>query len=435
MRNADNTMSTPPNQQASGVTLRDLLAAAIRAHQAGNLDAAEPAYHRVLELLPEHPDALHFLGVLRHQRGDSATALELTRRGIAVAPNEPGFHNNLGNVLVETGRAEEALAAYQQVLKLAPDHADVHNNLGSVLRTLGRLDESEATYRRALDLDPQHVEAHTNFGALLAARGRPREAVEHFFRAITLSPARPEARKLLGIACYSLGELDMASQVYRDRLREQPDSPVAKHHLAACTGQDVPARAADDYVEKTFDAFAESFDAKLGHLGYRAPQLVADAVARHCGEARATLDILDAGCGTGLCGPLLKPWAATLRGVDLSGQMLARAQLRKVYDALVREELTADLQAQREVFDLIVSADTLVYFGALEAVLGASNAALRERGKIVFTIEENDVDSAEHRINPHGRYSHSRNYVQRALADAGFAVTQLEPAVLRNEGG
>jgi predicted TPR repeat methyltransferase len=206
--------------------------------------------------------------------------------------------------------------------------------------------------------------------------------------------------------------------------------------LAACSGKDVPARASDAYVERTFDGFAASFDAKLAQLGYRAPQLVAAALADAGLEPRKRLAVLDAGCGTGLCGPLLAPYAARLVGVDLSAGMLAQARGRGVYDEVVKEELTAYLAGQPAAYDLIASADTLVYFGALEAVVGAAARALRPGGLLVFTVEEAEVaESCDgYRIQPHGRYGHRLDYVERVLGDAGL-TPRSSRAELRLEAG
>ena len=142
--------------------------------------------------------------------------------------------------------------------------------------------------------------------------------------------------------------------------------------IAACSGRDVPARASDAFIEQTFDSFAGSFDAKLAKLLYRAPALVAAMLADSDVEASKSLDVLDAGCGTGLCGPLIAPYARRLVGVDLSARMLAQAQARNVYDELVKCELTAYLRDSPGAFDVIVSADTLVYFGPLQDVVAAS---------------------------------------------------------------
>src|SRR5262245_51142871 len=154
--------------------------------------------------------------------------------------------------------------------------------------------------------------------------------------------------------------------------------------VAAVSQHDVPARAADDYVRELFDGAARSFDANLGKLNYRAPELVVAAL----NATGAALDaVLDAGCGTGLCGPLLRPHCARLVGVDLSSQMVERARGRQCYDELVVDELSTFMRSRPSAFDAIVSADTLVYFGALEEPLSAAHVALRDAGVLVFTVE------------------------------------------------
>jgi predicted TPR repeat methyltransferase len=252
-----------------------------------------------------------------------------------------------------------------------------------------------------------------------------------------------DARLLANLAnaLYSLNEIDEAVEIYRQWLQLDPDNPVARHHLAACTRESIPARAEDAYVESLFDDFAETFDEKLEKLGYRGPRLIADAIRRECGAGGKQFSILDAGCGTGLCGPLVIEYAAQLIGVDLSAGMLEKAKLQGVYDSLIKAELTAYLQSQSNVFDVILSADTLLYFGALEDVLNAARIAMRDGGHLFFTVEvlgskdASDNSELDYYLNPHGRYSHSEAYLRRTLSKAGFMVTRIETAVLRHEYG
>jgi len=107
-----------------------------------------------------------------------------------------------------------------------------------------------------------------------------------------------------------------------------------------------------------------------------------------------------------------------------------------VYDELVHGELTAYLTACQRQFDLIVAADTIIYFGDLAPVMSAALAALRPGGLLVFTLEEAvDVEPPEgFQLEPHGRYTHRREYVASLLAPH---VTELsiERAELRHEGG
>jgi predicted TPR repeat methyltransferase len=237
-------------------------------------------------------------------------------------------------------------------------------------------------------------------------------------------------------ALVNAGHVDDAVAMFREWLAEEPDNAYARHHLAACLGEGAPERASDDYVEQSFDEFAASFDSKLATLGYRAPGLVAEALTATLPAPARQFDIADLGCGTGLCGPLVAPWARRLSGCDLSAAMLELAQRRAVYDQLDKAELLAYLQAHRSAFDVVISADTLCYFGVLDGVANAARDALRPGGQLVFTVEAlPEDDDASHRLLPHGRYAHARPYLQAVLDGAGFVRQRIVAEVLRSEGG
>jgi predicted TPR repeat methyltransferase len=371
---------------------------------------------------------LHFSGVLAHQRGHPEEAVGLIERSLELEPEHADWHSNLGIVLQDRLRLDDATAAYRRAIELDPTHANAHSNLGVVLRATGRLAEAEAAYRDAIRIDPEHADAYHNLGVLLNAQKRSREAALCFSKVITLRPKDPEARRLLALAHCTLGEVDKAVEIFEEWLENDPGDPIARHMLAACSGRNVPARASDAFIEKTFDSFAASFDSKLAKLSYRAPALVAEMV-----EPSGELDILDVGCGTGLCGALLTPSARRLVGVDLSERMLAQARERHVYDELVKCELTAYLADSTESFDVIVSADTLVYFGPLETVCAAAESALRPGGRLIFTVEELEADVG-YSLGMSGRYRHTRDYIVTALTQAGLAP-EVVSAELRLEAG
>ena len=418
------------------VSLDQAMAIAVQLHRTGHLDDAADLYRQILEQKPEYAPALHYSGVLAHQQGRSDEAVASIEHSLEVDPNQADCYSNLCIVLREQGKLEQAIDACRHALAIEPGHANAHNNLGGLLRAQGNNADAEASYRMAIALNPEHVDAYNNLGNVLNAQKRTREAVECFCKAITLDPAHAESRRLLGLAYCTLGEIDKAIEVFERWVAEEPDNPVPRHMLAACSGRDVPARASDAYVESVFDTFAASFDSRLARLSYRAPALVTEMVERSGLAPSKSLDVLDAGCGTGLCGPLLAPYARRLVGVDLSGNMLAQARARNIYDELIKGELTAHLRASAQAFDLIVSADTLVYFGLLDDVVAAAAQALRPGGLLVFTVEElDDVDAASgFRIKPHGRYGHARGYVELVLRAHGFRP-EIERAELRMEGG
>jgi predicted TPR repeat methyltransferase len=422
--------------QDRALSLDEAVSIAILLQQNEQWAAAADMYHNILEVAPDYADALHYSGVLAHQQARSEQAIALIERSLELEPDRPDWYSNLGIVLQDRLRLDEAIVAYQRAIALDPNHANAHNNLGVVLRAQGKLAEAEASYRAAIDLNPEHSDAYNNLGVLLNGQKRSREAAICFSKVITFRPKHPEARRLLALAHCTLGEVDKAVGIFEEWLEEEPDHPIARHMLAACSGRDVPPRASDAFVEETFDSFAASFDAKLAKLLYRAPALVEAMLAEsHLGSSE-TLDVLDAGCGTGLCGPLIAHYSRRLVGVDLSARMLAQAQARNVYDELVKSELTAYLGDSTEAFDVIVSADTLVYFGPLEDVAATSANALRPGGQLIFTVEEltGPTVDAGYSISLNGRYRHRRQYLERVLADVNLRP-EIVPAELRLEAG
>jgi predicted TPR repeat methyltransferase len=405
-------------------------------HRQGRLAEAEPIYRHLLAMRPDDPNLNHFLGVLLHQRGRTEEAFAQVRRSIELDPCVAAWHNNLGNLLLDRRQYADAAKAYQRCLELDPANSEVRNNLGCLLRLCGQLAQAEAVLLDAVERAPASSAAFTNLALVLAGQGRDEEAMAAGNRALELKPDNPRSRRLLGLLYARRGRLDLAAEVFRDWLARSPDDPQALHHLAAVTGHEVPDRASDQYVTDLFDRFAASFDARLSSLDYQAPALCLEVVRRRLGEPRGRRRVLDAGCGTGLCGPLLRPYARELVGVDLSRGMLDRARARSVYDVLEPGELGAWIAADRPRFDLIVSADTLCYFGALDKLLADIRRASADDGWVVFTVEAlADASSVDCRLLPHGRYAHRREAIERWLREAGWGAIEVESVVLRQEAG
>lgn len=416
----------------------EALRLAISMHQDRRVLAAEKLYRKLVEVRPEDPNPLHFLGVLLHQEGKSEEALAKIDRSIEMDPGVASWHNNRGNVLLLLQRAHEARAAYERCRELEPGNPAVANNLACLLRAMGEADASEALFRELLAREPGFADAHTNFANLLVETRRVQEAMRHFGASLELRPDDPKAHRMMGLIFAHSGQPEKAALAFERWIAAEPDNPQPRHHLAAVTGRNAPERASDDYVSKLFDTFSRSFDERLAFLEYRAPSLVAELLQRLEPVARGDLDVLDAGCGTGLCAPFLVPYAHRLTGVDLSGGMLEKARERGGYHALVKAELVGHLQEHPEHFDLVVSADTLCYFGRIDDALAAAGRALRPGGRLIFTVEALPGEPSEpsgYRLQMHGRYAHEKSYVEACLASAGLQLTALESVVLRREVG
>jgi len=416
--------------------LRAILRQGIQHHQQGNLAEAEACYERILTQAPEFPDALNFLGVLKHQHGLSATGLELIGKAMRIAPDYFDAYVNAGRILMELELYDRAEEAYAKAAELKPDHPGAQRALATARERLQAGRERIESLRQDAAEQPDDPERQYLLGLALRGQRRLDEAEAAFLRAVELEPQAREAYYQLFRVYYTQNMQEAMKSVLERWLENIPDDPNAQHMLWAITGENTPERASDEYVQESFDKFAASFDLVLQSIDYRTPKLIGKQVQELAEENGPFSHVLDAGCGTGLCGPGIKPYAKRLVGVDLSTKMLEKASERGCYDKLVQRELTLYLTEQPAQFDLIVSADTLVYFGALGPVLQAASRALLPGGRLLFTVEKLESPEATGFVlNPEGRYGHSQDYVAETLEAQGLDIDFIATTVLRTEGG
>ncbi len=444
----------------------DLLRRAVELHHGGQLDAAQQLYDQVLAREPRDPNALNLLGMVHHQRGGEERAEALIRRAIAVAPNVPGFHVNLATVLLAQRRMDLAEEACRRAVALQRDYPEAHNNLAVALLGQGKIEaameeatralrlrhhypaarnnlgnafrarsmyrEAESCYRDALAQDPRHGEAQSNLAITMLSMNRREEAVAEAKRAIELRPNHGGSHMTLGLALEELGRKDEAIEIYRKVLAAKPEARALRFQLASLTGEATFDVAPPEFVAMLFDNYADTFDRHLVEgLRYRGPELVVEAL-RMAGARQHDAEIADIGCGTGLCGVLLRPMARHLVGVDLSSRMIGQARQRGVYDELFVDEIVAFLRVRFAAYDVITATDVLNYFGDLRAVLSAAAQALAVGGMFALTLEKHDGDGFV--LNPTRRYSHSIGYIRSLLADARLQEVSATEASLRQQG-
>jgi predicted TPR repeat methyltransferase/uncharacterized coiled-coil protein SlyX len=397
-------MNTDPPRDPAVDDSRAPLAPAIALFHRRELAQAAARCRAILESEPDRVDALNLLGAVEGERGRFDAAIECLRRAVALQPDHHGSLINLAMALGLNARDEEALTIVERVLELKPADAQALHVRGSMLRRLGRLFDALASLDQSLAADPEQVEVLVERGELLAELSdlgmrRRDEAVQSLRRAIALGG----------------------------------DEASIRFSLAAMGAGQAPPAPPESFVTQLFDRYADRFDKQLlEDLAYRAPELVGQAVLKAAPPAGA--DVLDLGCGTGLCGPFLRPLAGRLVGVDLSRRMLAKATERALYDELVQADIVQHLSTSADSVDLIVAADVLVYLGDLGPLFSAAQRALNPGGCFVFTVESHGGDD-DYVLCATRRYAHTDAYVRRVADEFGFEVDALLPCVLRTNNG
>lgn len=369
---------------------------ALALHRQQDFDAAAKIYRAILKTTPEQADALQLLGAIEGQQGRFESAIALLRRAVAAAPDSAIALNNLGNALASVQRHADALACFERSLQLKPDNPKALRNQGNALRKLNRLAEALTSIERVLALQPGSIEATVDRGELLAALGRREEA----------------------IACFRAAQAG------------GKDLSTLGYVLASLGAGETPGQAPRDYVKRLYDQYASSFEHHLVDvLGYRTPKELAQALQPLL--PAPPVHIVDLGCGTGLCGAVLRPLAQRLVGVDLSDGMLARARATGLYDELACADLVAWLGGSTARFHAAAACDVLIYLGDLDGVFAGVRQVLHPQGHFAFSVEASPGEHFE--LRPTRRYAHSRAYLERLAAAHGFRVVSLDASVLRQD--
>jgi len=335
----------------------------------GDLEAAQYFFGQALELNPGFVEGLHLRGVALMRLGHSTAALECLERALARDPLLKEVILNHATVLLELNRPNEALAGFDRLLSLDPNSAVGWNNRGNALGALGRLEEATAAYDRAIAIDPGLETAEQN----------------RFYALLSL-------RKVDRISSFA--------------------------------------------VRAAFDSVAARYDQMVLHeLDYRGHLHLRTLASRVLGRLGPPWSILDLGCGTGLAGECFKDLArgGRLDGVDISPAMIEEARRRQIYDALILADLETVLVVEGPSYDMIMSADAMVYLGDLAPTFAGVANRLRPGGVFVFTCEAKQGDGWE--LTEANRFRHSESYLRDESRRAGLSWLELIECTPRSEQG
>jgi predicted TPR repeat methyltransferase len=329
----------------------------------------------------------------------------------------------------EAGRLPQAEQKFAAALSLMPGRPSVLTNLGAVRLKLGRAKDALALLQEALAQEPDNPEALGHCATALAELGRPAEALPLYDRALARDPRPAEAWMLRGSVLKELGRGAEAAASFREALARGGDPELLGYYLAGVEGGQAPAHAPRHYVQALFDGYAGEFDRHLVQaLRYDAPSVLTQRIVA---QGRRYRHALDLGCGTGLCGPLLRPLAGRLTGVDLSGNMLEKARALGAYDDLQQADVLEFLAGGSDTFDLVLAADVFVYVGALDEVFRRLAQRMPAKGSFSFTVEESS--GAELELRASLRYAHSQAGLRRLARQHGFEVEAMERRPVRED--
>ena len=350
-------------------------------YQAGRYVDAEKLSLSITQEFPKHQFGWKVLAAVIKQMGKINESLVASQKSLQIEPQDAEAHNNLGVILKELRRLEEAEASLRQAIALKPDLAEAHFNLSNTLKELGKLDDAEASYRKTITLKPDYAEAHYNLGKVYKTIAKYSKAVECFEKTLELS-----SEDLLG----------------------------ATLQLATLGKRKIPDKTPEKYMQEFYRKKSKNwinFDKKKDN--YRGHLLIENAFKKTHNISKK-IDILDMGCGTGSLARILRPYARSLVGVDLSPDMLFKAEEICLYDSLYEKDLSQYLGEVLNYYDTVVAAAVLIHFNDLDNIFFLVRDSLKINGRFIFSIFEETQKNKD--LNSFLMYAHSNDYVT-ALSD------------------
>lgn len=217
----------------TAATLAQAFHTAQKLHQAGQWQQAGTLYQKILQVIPDHAEALHGLGLLYYQSGQPKQAVPLMARAVQLQPGNSLFHHNVATVLAALHHYEPAVQAFQKALEIKPDYASAIINMCTCLHELGRWQEEVAWFEKGIARLPDD-------GALLN-----------------------EALKAFADACYFHKRKEYTSRLIamtERALVSRTPLPVTPYHSLTL---DIPAllkkRIAERYAKDKFGAIQPAF--------------------------------------------------------------------------------------------------------------------------------------------------------------------------------
>lgn len=421
----------------SASALTDL---SIRLYEGKKYKEAERVCRKALKAEPDSYAALINLGNLLFLKKEFSKSVEAYLKADSSKPDYYPVKINLANTYFEMRDYDSAENFARQALKLDSQSCLGWNVLGNSLLEKERFSEAVSALEKAEKLDSTDAWLYNSLSRAYQQNGDACKALAAGWQAVALSDGEASQQISFGYLLYETAMENNGNEakIYAERwLKEYPEDKVAAHMGNAVLNNAEIGRANNEYLQNIFDVFAPDFESVLSSLDYQAPQHINGFLREIYGKkAQKKLRILDAGCGTGLCGKFLKNYAGffSLDGVDLSSEMLKVAKGKKIYNHLFCQEINDFLSQNGRAYDLIVSADVFTYFGDLDSLFENLFSALKKSGRIIFSVTANEQNGDDFFLHMSGRFQHHESYVKRLLESKGFILEKQERTRLRTEG-
>lgn len=392
-------------------------------------EAAIQLLKQILNVNPQHPKALIQLAKIYYNQATYTESIYYFREALKQQINNAELQHDLGLALLAHKDYAAAIEHFLSCLKIDEHHSEAHYHLATAYLETEDLQNALTHYMQQLAIHPT-LDTYYNIGVLLTTQQRNEEAIPYFEEVLRLNPDYQNAHLNLGVIHLKFNRQKEAIHHYKAALKINPADSEINYILAGLSqSEEVPSTAPPEYLSHLFDQYALYYDKHLKeHLQYQVPKEILESLKTNTEIENAHWNILDLGCGTGLSGILLQPFAKKLIGIDISENMLDLAEQKNIYTQLEKADISTYL-AQATGFDLIVAADVFSYHGELEVLFKEAARVLNDKGYFIFSVERGF--KYPYHLQQSLRYTHSKQYLEELIQKYNFNCLSFDNLILR----
>ncbi|NBX84565.1 MAG: methyltransferase domain-containing protein [Gammaproteobacteria bacterium] len=338
---------------------------------------------------------------------------------------------NLAISFWKNHQLKQALSHFKFNLKQFPFHLETRENLAAFYLEFERMEKAMEQYHIMLHQDSNQLDIEFNLAACLQQKGIYDEAIYHYLHILHLSPRHFDTLYNLGCVHYALNNPKAANFYWQQCLEQQPKHPALLFMTQRMQGLPVNQVHHQAYVKELFNHYATHYENHLmKQLNYKLPQRLDLFLNSHF-TLNQFQNVLEVGCGTGLCSPIIKPFSQSLIGIDIAEKMIEKAKKCRDYDETHTFDALSYLTQHPQSFDLILAIDVIPYLFDLEAWMRACKQALRPGGYLLFTTEISKTGPFS--LEPTGRLSFHPETIQKICIQQQMTIITQERVIARTQ--
>jgi len=193
---------------------RNILQAATKLIQQGDLAQADTLCEKILSNNPFQFDAIYYRGMIARKFGNLRDAENFFLRALKIRKDFAPIYSSYGLVLHDLKRFDDSLLHYEKSITRDPGFSAAYYNAGITLERIGRLESALSFYDKAISLQAKHFDFLNNRGNVLKALDRVDESLDSYERAIVSKPDYSAAYNNRGVALKDLDRFEDALFCY-----------------------------------------------------------------------------------------------------------------------------------------------------------------------------------------------------------------------------